>query len=355
MLMRSPVPSLASIQILRAVAALAIVLHHGLHEADQLARKAGGTFAWQNVLPLQAGVDLFFVISGFVMVHASRDHFGSRAVVLPFLRRRIARIAPIYWAVTLLFILLSFTGLAPLNRAAPDVAEIAATILFLPWLRPDGLVQPVYSLGWTLNYEMFFYLLFALVLPLRRDLAVPLLVGVLMLLVAAGHVIPQSATALHFWTRPIILEFGLGMIIGHMALSGIAPTRAMAAVLMVSAAALLVLGTVAPTLLPDRTLLYGLPAALLVTAALAFPGNSTDPPRLLTSLGDASYALYLLHPFVLRGGVVATGPLLATVPLAVLLPLFLAAGVTLSCIAAMIVWRWFERPVTRALQGPRLN
>jgi exopolysaccharide production protein ExoZ len=351
MLMRSPVSQLSSIQILRAVAALAIVLHHGLHEAHLAALKLGGSFAWQFVLPLEAGVDLFFVISGFVMVFASRDMFGSANAILPFLRRRLARIVPIYWLTTLLFLALSFIGLSPMGRSFPSADEIIATFLFLPYMRPDGYLQPVYSLGWTLNYEMFFYLLFALALPFPRERAVPLVVIALMLLVSVGQIIPAGMTAPYFWTRSIILEFGFGMIIGHMALTGVRPSRATASLLGIAALGLFAVGTLAPTFLPDRALLYGLPSALLVIAALAFQDDGQGNPaiRLLTQLGDASYALYLLHPFVLRGLAIAAGGMLTAIsPF-----LFLILGVTLSCIAAMMAWRWFERPVTRALQGPK--
>ena len=141
------------------------------------------------------------------------------------------------------------------------------------------------------------------------------------------------------------------MIIGHMALTGIRPSRATASLLGIVSLTWFALGVFAPQFFPDRALLHGLPSALLVIAALAFEddGQGNSATRLLTRLGDASYALYLLHPFVLRGlAVVAGGSLTAISPL-----LFLILGVTLSCIAAMIIWRWFEKPVTKALQGPK--
>ncbi|MGL4648934.1 MAG: acyltransferase family protein, partial [Caldilineaceae bacterium] len=269
-----------------------------------------------------------------------------------FLRRRAARIVPIYWAVTAVYLLISLGGLGQVNRPKPDGWEILTSFLFIPWPAGTGpLVQPVYSLGWTLNYEMFFYLLFALVLPLRRNLAVPLLVGVLMALVLVGKFIPSTSVQLHFWTRSIILEFGMGMLIGQMALSGVRPSRPLAAVLTMLALALLAVTHAYPWLTPDRALMYGLPSTLLVIAALAFNDMPAHHPvmRALTRLGDASYAIYILHPFVLRGVAVSFGVLLAQIsPWAYILVCLL-----LICAVSYLAWRWFERPVTKALQGSR--
>jgi exopolysaccharide production protein ExoZ len=343
---------LPAIQILRALAALAIALLHAMHDAEALARTLGVNFAMRDRWPLEAGVDLFFVISGCVMVYASRDMFGSAASVGPFLRRRAARIIPIYWAVTIVYIVISLGGLAPVNRTRPDGWEIVSSFLFIPWLSgPGPMTQPVYTLGWTLNYEMFFYALFALVLPLKRAVAVPLLMGVLMALVLAGQFIPTSQVQLHFWTRSIILEFGFGILIGQMALSGVKPTRALAVGLAVAALGLLALTKLAPHLFIDRALGYGLPAALLVIAALAFNDIRVENPlaRLGVKLGDASYAIYILHPFVLRGVAVTAGLMLARMS-----PwLYIAVCLVLICAVSYAAWRWFERPVTKALQGSR--
>jgi exopolysaccharide production protein ExoZ len=212
-------------------------------------------------------------------------------------------------------------------------------------------VQPVYSLGWTLNYEMMFYCLFALALPLKRSIAVALVVCVLMAMVMVGQLIPSSMTMLQFWTRSIIIEFGLGMIIGHMALSGVRPDRTTGIVLIVMGICLLVFGKVFPLFVPDRALLFGLPAALFVMAALAFDKSQDNAPaiKMFASLGDASYAIYLLHPFVLRG----LGMTLNTLAITLHPLIFLITGVTLTCMLAVFVWRWFERPVTQALQGPK--
>jgi exopolysaccharide production protein ExoZ len=349
----SPRPAqLPALQILRALAALSIALLHTMHDAETIAARGGGSLSLRDILPLSAGVDLFFVISGFVMVYASRDAFGSIASIGPFLRRRAARIIPIYWAATLLYLAISLGGLGPVNRVKPDGWEIAASFLFIPWpVGGSALIQPVYSLGWTLNYEMMFYLLFALFLPLRREVAVPALVGLMMALVVAGKLIPASSVQLHFWTRSIILEFAFGAIIGHMALSGVRPTKATALVLTAAALTLFWLAATRAHLFPDRALAYGLPSALLVMAALAFNDMRTDtwPARLGIRLGDASYAIYILHPFAIRAVTVAAGgALMAISPW-----LYIAIALTLICAISVAAWRWFERPLTQALQGEK--
>jgi exopolysaccharide production protein ExoZ len=343
---------LAAIQVLRGLAAFAVVAVHAIQEVDKMAKRVGSSFPHEKTLPLAAGVDLFFVISGFVMVYASRDMFGSSHSIGPFLHRRAARIIPIYWLATTVYIGLSVLGLAPLNRVAPDLYEVVTSYLFIPYPRPDGLIQPIYSLGWTLNYEMFFYCLFALVLPFRRSIAVPLLVGILLLLVTIGLFVPSSAAQFKFWTQAIILEFGAGMIVAQLALQGFKPQRSVAYALI---AAALIYFALAPSLLPaslhDRAILFGIPSAALVVASLSF--NDLDYSgfigRWLIKLGDSSYALYIMHPFALRGLAVVAGLALTRIS-----PwLFIIACLVAACVMAHFVYLWFERPVTKALQGSK--
>ena len=288
------------------------------------------------------------------MVYASRDLFGSLAHAGPFLRRRLARIAPIYWIITVVYLMLSLGNLAPLNHAKPDLWEIIASFLFIPWIKGGSIaIQPAYNLGWSLNYEMFFYGLFALALGLRRNVAVPLLVGVLMILALLGQFIPSSSTQLYFWTRLIILEFGMGMLIAQMALAGLRPTRPFAGLLIVLALIVFALGHMAPDPETYRALYFGPPCALLVIASLAFNDIAVKHPvlRILTGLGDASYAIYLLHPFIMRAVTVLAGAWLVSIS-----P-WLYALVCLSILAPVsyAAWLWFERPVTKALQGPTLR
>jgi peptidoglycan/LPS O-acetylase OafA/YrhL len=340
------VTKLPLIQVLRAVAALAVALHHAQYDGVLLAKATGLAFEPLTWLPWSAGVDLFFVISGFIMVHASRDLFGRRDSVATFLARRIARIVPLYWAVSALYLMLALAAPSLLNSAILEPWPVAASFLFVPFERPDGLVQPLYSLGWTLNYEMFFYGLFALVIMQPRRKALTLLAGLLAALATLGAVadLPQPVA---FWTDGIILEFAFGLLLGHMRAEGVRLGRMVRA--GVAVCGLLILACDLTALGVPRFLAWGLPAACLIAAAALGEGTSvrTRSVHRATALGDASYALYLLHPFAVRGG----RALVTTLGVAELFGVWGYIGVVLlaSIAAALMVHRLVEKPVTDAV------
>jgi exopolysaccharide production protein ExoZ len=344
-------PKLVLLQLLRALAALSVAMLHAQHDAAALAERAGRAFVPMAAFPWEAGVDVFFVISGFIMVHASARLFGTPEGRRLFLARRIARIVPIYWAVTTLYLVIALAAPALLNVEFIGWGRVIASYLFIPVPRPDGVVQPLYGLGWTLNYEMFFYALFALAVVRPRRSAVLGLGAALIALVILGRIFYPLPQPLGFWTDPIILEFVYGMALGLFHAEGTRLGGAPRALLAV--AAVLALAAVLK-LWPDtvylyRALLYGLPAAMLVTA-VAFGGERAREGRgrrIGAAIGDASYALYLIHPFVIRMGreiVLRSG--LAIGPW-VFVALALA-GVVLASVAA---YRAFERPLTARIRA----
>ncbi len=156
------------IQGLRALAAAAVAFLHIADEAGALTGTPGRSpYRWVDALPLEAGVDLFFVISGFVMVWSSWDAFGHARSVAPFVWRRLLRIVPLYWLLTAATVAVAVAAPGSVSDGVRDGwGYIAASFAFLPWRRADGFVQPVLRLGWTLEYEMLFYALLAATLPL---------------------------------------------------------------------------------------------------------------------------------------------------------------------------------------------
>ncbi|KQP29507.1 acyltransferase [Methylobacterium sp. Leaf100] len=338
-------------QGLRAFAALLVVVHHGQVEAAALALRAGLPFGPSTGLAWSAGVDVFFVISGFIIVHASAPLYGRPGGRARFLAHRIARLVPLYWLVTALYLALVLTVPALLNGADPPApGYVAASFLFWPALRPDGIPQPLYGLGWTLNCEMFFYAVFAVGLGWGRGRAVLWLGLALAGLVALGRLVPEPPTPLAFWGSPIVLEFALGAGLGLARAHGLRlPDAARLALAATGLAGLAVAGEPGEAL---RPLAYGGPALLLVAAAALGreppPGRGTRLGPALVALGDASYALYLIHPFVLR----ATREAITRLGLAALVGPWGALGLmlALSVAASLVVARFVERPMTRAVR-----
>ena len=339
------------IQVLRGAAALAVAVLHGQHETGLHAGLSGRTFA-PIALPWEAGVDVFFVISGFVIVYASRGLFGRPGARRRFLAHRVARVVPLYWLTTTLYLALALAAPSLLNGAAPTPGYVAASYLFVPVARPDGLVQPLYSLGWTLDYEMFFYALFALAIGLGRRRATAAILAALTLISAIGLALslPQPLAT---WTDPLLLEFGAGIALGLLRSEGVGLGRPARAALGLAGLALFAAQGGESLAGLARALLYGVPAACLV-AACGLGSNDarieTRPTRSGTRwgtwIGDASYALYLTHPFAIRGAreALRIAGLTPVLPAWIFLTIALAAAVA----AALLVHRVVERPLTRA-------
>jgi exopolysaccharide production protein ExoZ len=197
------------LQALRAVAAWLVVIDHALlaisgdvpeSPVTQLAWTLGDT-----------GVYMFFVISGFIMVVISwRDFARPRAGAI-FLRRRFTRIAPLYWIATIGALI--FHGFSGTHVSGFHVSEFIRSLLFIPDTDKAGRVAPILQQGWTLSYEMMFYVLFGVALALKRRVAVVALVCALVALVLLKPFLPAGLpTAL---ASPIVLWFVLGIAAGY--------------------------------------------------------------------------------------------------------------------------------------------
>lgn len=183
-----------NLQALRAFAALSVVYLHAAITTP---------FAVGNF-----GVDVFFVISGFIMSHVCATD-PSR-----FIARRLARIVPLYWLTTLALFALAVVAPAIGKQTNAELPHLIQSLLFIPYLKSPGQIMPILDPGWTLNYEMAFYAIVAIALwlGLRRYAtavaAVSVALGVLVLNACA----PSSATAL-FYTNWIAVEFSLGVAV----------------------------------------------------------------------------------------------------------------------------------------------
>ena len=322
-----------SVQALRAIAAVAVCICHAEYFQIIFSRRSYSENAFE---PLASGVDLFFVISGFVIVHSSGDLFGKPGARSEFLIRRIARIVPPYWAVTLMV----WAATWILARFPPDFTSVLQSLLFIPYANASGSMNPVHGVGWTLNFEMLFYVVFAICIVWPRRIAVPVVTGAFAVAILLRCYFEPSAVPLLFWSDPIILEFVFGMWIAM--LYGRIEIPSGARIFIISVALLVIwmsrIGAGTPT--GYRFLLWGIPAAAIVAATVWAPQRFASP--LLETLGDASYLIYLLHPLV-YGAVLKVFHLADAQSMGAALILAVAFSVLISQTIEKPVTKWTRR------------
>jgi peptidoglycan/LPS O-acetylase OafA/YrhL len=334
-----------NVQILRFAAAVLVVLAHVGVEIENRAQATGRTFAMWHPFDWGLGVDIFFVISGFIMYYLMHGRFAEPGVSILFLKRRLIRIVPLYWICTTLMLASILAAGNLVNNNGLDPTHILASYAFLPWPRGDGELFPLLSLGWTLNFEMFFYLVFALALCLPKRPALTLLAVCFLSIFIAGQVAPPSLWPVRFWGNSMIGEFLLGIIVAALFLRKSRLTLPVSTVLVICGVALAVLfyQTESYEWLP-RLVTGGVPAFLICLAVVLGPPAASGPISLLFARGgDASYALYLTHPFTIK--IVAVIAAKVSIPLHAIYWIALMAAITVS----FGVHLWLEKPVSNVL------
>lgn len=291
------------------------------------------------------GVDLFFVISGFVMVYTTA---GKAVTPGRFMLNRVVRIVPLYWVLTLAVFAIALIAPTLLQFTQANWLDLLRSLFFVPFQKNGGLVQPILFLGWTLNYEMFFYALFALSLAVRSlGLRTGLMIAVLILLVTVGQLVrPQGVVAV-FYTDPIILEFAYGMALAY--LNHRVDFRRWPTfwpvVLLLAASAGVAVAVAIRAEFELRAFYWGIPAALIVWAVVALEAQGWRyMGKRLLLVGAASYSLYLAHPF-------AFIPVEKLVKLAhlntpALTPWLFVGSLALMLAAGIVVHLLLERPLT---------
>jgi exopolysaccharide production protein ExoZ len=324
-------PVIRSIQYLRVIAALMVVWHHGLNQVPGVSQLINAPEFGPR------GVDLFFVISGFIMVMTT-----ARKDVTPFefFRHRIIRVVPLYWLVTLFMLGCAVIAPTAFKSLQYSPAAIVKSLLFIPYqsLSFPGEIWPVLVPGWTLNYEMFFYALFAasLLVPARYRLAS--LVATMVALVFAGLAHPTDPI-LATYTNPRLLEFAAGAGLGHYGIRGVLRVRLWVSVVWIGLGIwLLVMGW------------EPVAGAALIVAGCLNPGLAELKSRLLLALGDASYSIYLTHLFALAALRIVW---IRAVPHESLVSAaaFMAVALAVSAAAGFAVYRWVEKPLTEQLRS----
>jgi len=341
-------PRIENIQALRGVAALMVLAAH-IWGADA---DYGGAEVLPDHLRIGvAGVDLFFLISGFVMIHVAGRMASGRGPALRFLYNRGARIYPLYWIATITMIVF-YLGKAQFFGEATETGGPIRSFLLLP--QP---AFPILSVGWTLVHEVYFYLIFSLILltaPARRFSLLGLWGAIVALANLAGAVDTNAWTALAF--SPLTFEFlaGAGIAIAlDRTSTGFGRKWGLPA--LGAGAALFAAQTfmfddhrwIAMNDHGARAFAYTAPFALMLYGAAAVERmRGIAAPRWLIAAGDASYSLYLFHlPLILMTGKLISVMLGDRGFIDNLAIIVICIGVCL--LAAFIIHRTIERPALK--------
>lgn len=322
-----------SIQALRGIAALFIVLEH-------IRFLSCGAFA----------VDIFFCISGFMIMFSTHNDTKN------FLGKRLVRILPLYYLMTLgtfLFLVL-FPNMFHQSKANP--VFLLKSLLFIPFDIGDGVIQPLMRVGWTINCEVIFYLLFFIALKINHKYRGLICSVFLLFLTAAAGLFPALCVPLRFYGNPVMLEFIYGIILYYAAkklyrhhqssalpriglyisISGIVGCFLW---LLITKPYINILGL-------RRPIVWGLPAMAIVLFTFLAGLYVRRIPAVAVQLGNASFSLYMMHyyPVMLLDRMIFDFSSCSPYAL-----LGVAAAIAVSVSLALVSREFLEKRLTRFL------
>jgi peptidoglycan/LPS O-acetylase OafA/YrhL len=324
---------LISVQALRAFAAWVVVCHHFMQIFFDF--KASGPIGDFFVNKGAVGVDIFFVISGLVIYLSTRN---SDIPAGRFILHRVIRIVPAYWLYTAAMGLLLLVAAPFLPHQVIGWQNFLLSLFFIPSENPGGYgLYPTLNVGWTLNYEMLFYLLFSTVFLFERRHR-PLIIAAALFLVT--EVLARTGLISRFYGNDIVYEFLLGIGIGLIYRRGWIKEG----LWLPLAGVMLGFTTIYLLTNEQRLLNWGLPSALIVLSCVAMEPRFRGS-RLLKVLGDCSYSVYLLHVLVLYGGLLMAQRF-GLNPYAVF-----AFCVPIIAVGAWLSYEWIEKGLYRRMKG----
>ncbi|NIE98547.1 acyltransferase [Pantoea sp. Acro-805] len=327
-----------SIQFLRGIAALMVVLTHIAHKGQQYGT---GSLNWFHVGG--NGVDLFFIISGFIMCVTTHN---KKITLLNFLLHRVIRIIPLYWLLSLAALIIFLVAPQMVNSSGGKTGIIQSFFLI-----PDG-VKFLIQNGWTLSYEFYYYLIFSVFIFLTDIRSIRYLgVSLTILLLSGMGLILQPTTPFPaFLFSNMLLEFMLG-VLGFVIISNIKLSKISACLMIMLGLTWVTYNNVygTPDLPFGKVVTSGLPMFLIFLGALSLePWFATSHGwlvRAFEQIGNSSYSLYLVHPFIL------SPVALILKKLGLLSPaLFTVVLLSGAVISGLLTYRFIEKPLGRLTQ-----
>ncbi|MDP3330590.1 MAG: acyltransferase [Methylococcaceae bacterium] len=282
---------LKSLQILRAVAATSVVYFHiGSAASTSINIPVFGSF----------GVDIFFVISGFVMAMVVSNGQGPRSFVIS----RLSRIIPLYWILTTCLLLLAAIKPELLNSTTVNLLNYLKSLFFIPYFKENGTLYPMLSVGWTLNYEMFFYFCIWISLIFAKRYYIQSTIILISIFYFVVRTYVENDVITLFFGNTLIFEFVFGMLLYKLFITRKQKNYSSPYILIATFSYVFMCYAESSKLSFDRIIIYGIPSILLIYSMLNLENLFTNANRkivsFLTNIGDESYATYLSHFYVVE-------------------------------------------------------
>lgn len=345
---------LRGIDTIRCLSAFLVVLGHALHFVNELPVAMGGGVR----IPLFGGglgATLLLFTAGFMSVYTAWNRFGVEGQSFRYLKRRAARLVPLYWFYTTLWLVVALAIPSLVTHSGISVLHVITSYFFIPFSREDGGFFPILSLGWTMNYIFVFDVITAIVLLGRREYA---FVTILLVCAAAISVHPfvENVGPLYFWTGKYLVMYAAGATAAFLyryrqtfadkwAVNGPFSFALLVALSLLASAFLQ--GPTTLDVTRDFLFLFPIATAMGIVAVLTRERGSSIIASVRNKMAASSYSIYLSHPFILGVFVVAwkKSGLYEFIPGSVLL----LASVVGSIFGGYVAHRFLEVPINRAV------
>ncbi len=336
------------IQVLRGIASLLVVFFHATVNSQEITGKEffGGFFLFGG-----AGVDIFFVLSGFIITYTSLKGLGQPGKLFPFMRRRFVRIFPAYWIIISLFLLIQI--LLP-SFYTTHYSFMPGNFVSTYFLFPGHTM--VNGVSWTLSYEIFFYLLFsfAFLIPNKKwAFWLAMLYAVAIILIQlSGNSFENGNNWINLLTYPMNVEFFMGVlaavIIPRIPQKMSVPLVIAGSILFLAAAVFFNNGFY---LLPNtfnRVVIFGIPSFFIITGIVKLELTKQKAVHnIFLLLGESSYSLYLVHLPLLFAFIKMTAHF--NIQNNFVLHLLLLSSIVIICFVSLLFYKWIENPLINKL------
>ena len=336
------------VQLLRGIASLLVVLMHTTGTAKEI---WGINFLGQIFKFGGAGVDIFFVLSGFIITYTSKKALKESSNFITFLKRRVIRIFPVYWIIITIFLLIQI-ALPAFYKTPYDLTLI--NLLNTYCLMPDHIM--INSVSWTLTYELFFYILFSLAFLIRSQKILIILSCTYVLVLIFASSFLSYGFSNNRWISvifyPMNIEFFMGIAVALLVpLINISISKfliVIGSILFIAAALISNLDYYLFRNGFDRVIIFGIPSFCILLGVVRLELNKQYCiHNFLLYLGEASYSLYLIHlPLIVAAIKIIAKFKISNNLILQLLAVFL---IIMICIISIIFFKKIENPLINKL------